>query len=562
MKSTFPKIITSIFLITLFSPFVVSAEKVHLTNNDYDQKDPDYSSDGTKIVYSSEEDGEGYFDIWVMNADGTSHIQITNQQYDQINPIWSPDGQRIAYSSNEDGDVSKDLWIMNADGTQHTQLVSAQGDGGGSSRYNHVYPSSFSPDGSRIVYYEYSYRNTYDYGPMKWVATHDYEISSIRSDGSGDRVQLTSWDDFDASHSTWSPDGNSIVFSSRESDGYRGDDSDNGEWDLWKMNSDGGGRTQLTYDGAMQTQPMFNAQGDRIVYVSYQDGGDYSDIWIMKPDGSNQMQLTTQDNIQSEPSFNDDGSIIVYESDEDGLEYIDIWSIDYTPPPNQSPSVSVNAEPTSGAASLTVSFSGSGYDSDGSIVSYSWDFGDGASSTEQNPSHTYQNVGSFTAILTVTDDEGATNTASIEIVVDEPEDNQPPNATAEASAYVSTPRVVSFTGSGSDSDGSIASYSWDFGDGTSSTEQNPSHTYQNAGTFTVTLTVTDDDGATDTSTILIDTYGNENGADADSTSEGEGTSNTPGFSVLVAISAICVAATTINSRKKRRLNKCDDINSV
>jgi PKD repeat protein len=288
----------------------------------------------------------------------------------------------------------------------------------------------------------------------------------------------------------------------------------------------------------------------------------------MKLDGSNQIQLTTEDNNQFEPSFNDDGSMIVYESDEDGMEIFDIWTLDYTPSPNQPPSASVSANPTSGSSPLAVSFTGSGSDSDGSIASYSWDFGDTDSSSESSPSHTYQNVGSFTAILTVTDDEGATDTASIEIVVNEPEDNQPPSATADAYPKGgSAPLWVHFTGLGSDSDGSISSYSWDFGDGTSSTEQDPSHTYQNAGSFTATLTVTDDDGATGTTTMFFNVSEgrtSDGGSDqgSDTTSGGEGTSNTPGFSVLVAISAICVAATIINSRKKRRLNECDDINSV
>jgi|GEM_PF-4735444 len=554
MKSKFPIIITSLFLVTLFSPFVVSAEKVHLTNNSYDQKDPHYSPDGTKIVYSSEEDGDDKFDIWVMDADGTNHIQLTNQQYDQTNPIWSPDGQRIAYGSAEDGEQPDDLWIMNSDGSNHIQLAASQSD------YNvensDIAPHSFSPDGSLIAYTQKNDPNGGGY-------TFYHNIFTIKTDGSGGRSQLTdlgcpcsAGNVNGARQPAFSPDGTKIVYSSTEDEGSK--------YDLWSMDSGGSNHIQLTFDGAQQIQPMFNPQGNRVVYASKQDGGDYYDIWIMKPDGSNQIQLGTEDNDQLEPSFNDDGSMIVYESDEDGLGIIDIWTLDYTPSPNQSPSASVSANPTSGSSPLAVSFTGSGSDSDGSIASYSWDFGDSDSSSESSPSHTYQNVGSFTAILTVTDDEGATDTASIEIVVNEPGENQPPSAAADAyPTSGSAPLWVSFTGSGSDSDGSrFVTYSWDFGDGTSSTEQDPSHMYQNAGTFTATLTVTDDDGATDTSTILIDTYGNENGADADSTSEGGGTSNIPGFSVLVAISAICVAATTINSRKKRRLNECDDINSV
>ena len=85
---------------------------------------------------------------------------------------------------------------------------------------------------------------------------------------------------------------------------------------------------------------------------------------------------------------------------------------------NQSPVAVATANPDHGSAPLTVSFSSDGsYDPDGTIVSYSWDFGDGTTSTEQNPSHTYNGVNKYSARLTVTDDQNATNTKAITIDV-------------------------------------------------------------------------------------------------------------------------------------------------
>jgi PKD repeat protein len=87
-------------------------------------------------------------------------------------------------------------------------------------------------------------------------------------------------------------------------------------------------------------------------------------------------------------------------------------------PPNQLPTAVVTATPTSGFGPLAVNFTGSGsYDQDGSIVSYAWTFGDGASSSAQNPSRTYSTPGTYTATLTVTDNRGGTGTASTQIVV-------------------------------------------------------------------------------------------------------------------------------------------------
>ena len=96
-------------------------------------------------------------------------------------------------------------------------------------------------------------------------------------------------------------------------------------------------------------------------------------------------------------------------------------SIAFTAPSqNQSPTAVASADTTSGPAPLTVNFSSEGStDPDGSIVAYAWNFGDGGSSMAANPSYTYSTVGSYTATLTVTDNEGATATDSVTITVTE-----------------------------------------------------------------------------------------------------------------------------------------------
>ncbi len=87
------------------------------------------------------------------------------------------------------------------------------------------------------------------------------------------------------------------------------------------------------------------------------------------------------------------------------------------PPSNQPPQVTINASATSGAAPLAVNFTSSASDPDGTIASYSWTFGNGNTSSQPNPANTYQTTGTYTARLTVTDNQGATASAETTITV-------------------------------------------------------------------------------------------------------------------------------------------------
>ena len=176
---------------------------------------------------------------------------------------------------------------------------------------------------------------------------------------------------------------------------------------------------------------------------------------------------------------------------------------------NASPLAVAGASPGTGSAPLAVTFSSSGSsDPDGTIASYAWTFGDGGTSTDANPAHTYTTPGNYSAELTVTDDDGAVGSDTVNIVVNA---NQPPVAAAGASVTVGkAPLAVAFSSLGSgDADGSIASYAWVFGDGGTSSAADPSHTYTVAGPYTATLTVTDDKGATASASVNVTVNANQ-----------------------------------------------------
>jgi PKD repeat protein len=163
----------------------------------------------------------------------------------------------------------------------------------------------------------------------------------------------------------------------------------------------------------------------------------------------------------------------------------------------------VNAKPvasfTSSATGLKAQFDGSGSsDSDGSVASYAWDFGDSTTGTGVTPTHTYSADGTYTVSLVVTDDVGATSTATTKQVT---VSNAKP--TAAFSTSVSGLVASVDAADSSDPDGTIAGYAWDFGDGSTGTGTSPNHTYSGTGTYTVKLTVTDDKGSTDSVTHVI-----------------------------------------------------------
>ena len=159
-------------------------------------------------------------------------------------------------------------------------------------------------------------------------------------------------------------------------------------------------------------------------------------------------------------------------------------------PPNALPTAAF----TSTVDDLTAAFDAStSSDSDGTIATYEWDFGDGHTATGVTASHDYAAAGTYEVTLTVTDNRGGQGEHSADVTVTAPVPNVAPVAAFTSSTDGLT---VSVDGSGSsDSDGTIAAYAWDFGDSATGTGVTASHEYAAPGTYSVTLTVTDDDGA-------------------------------------------------------------------
>lgn len=179
-----------------------------------------------------------------------------------------------------------------------------------------------------------------------------------------------------------------------------------------------------------------------------------------------------------------------------------VWSSDLYDP-TVAPTADFSGSPTSGLPPLGVTFSDLSLSNAGAITSWSWDFGDGNTSTTQNPVHIYNDPGMYTIVLTITNSTGGTDTETKTDYIDV--QYFPP--TADFTSDITSgnaPLTVNYTDLSLDS---VDTWNWDFGDGNTSTEQHPQHVYTIPGLYTVSLTVSGPGGSdTHTKTDYIDVH--------------------------------------------------------
>jgi PKD repeat protein len=157
-----------------------------------------------------------------------------------------------------------------------------------------------------------------------------------------------------------------------------------------------------------------------------------------------------------------------------------VWTDCVTVTTALPPVPNFSGAPRSGEAPLAVSFTDL---SSNGPTSWQWDFGDGATSPEQNPTHTYTESGSYTVALTATNAAGSASEEKTGYIV-----VGAPGGQADFTAVPTSgppPLTVQFTDT---STNNATIWAWNFGDGSYSHEQHPQHTYTAAGSYTVTLT--------------------------------------------------------------------------
>ena len=173
------------------------------------------------------------------------------------------------------------------------------------------------------------------------------------------------------------------------------------------------------------------------------------------------------------------------------------FTVSVTPRPNVAPIAEAGADQTV-IVGQRVDFDGlASSDSDGSLIDFHWEFGNGKSATGQQRSITYFFPGRYEVTLTVTDNSGQENNSAQDtltvVVNDRP--NTSPVARVQDDRPAAIDEPIEFVAAQSDDgDGNIIAYHWDFGDGAKATGREVVHQYSRSGIYVARLTITDDSG--------------------------------------------------------------------
>ena len=219
--------------------------------------------------------GNGNFQIYVMNHDGSELTNLTNNTaYYEPTPVWSPDGAKLAFTSNRSGNF--DIWVMNADGTGPRNLTSP-------STASESDPA-WSPDGNKIVF-----RRGVGVTTNLWIMDADRSNQCQRTFNTAQFPSPFGPD--------WSPDGSQIAFAQSLS---------NSQTEIYLVNPNCFEQppqiTQITNNGINSMRPSWSPDGTQKIVFERGPAGS-SQVWVMVPNPANPNGPWVQTLLSTTSSF-------------------------------------------------------------------------------------------------------------------------------------------------------------------------------------------------------------------------------------------------------------------
>jgi WD40-like Beta Propeller Repeat/Carboxypeptidase regulatory-like domain len=244
----------------IFSMNPNGSNQVNLTNNSAFDSEPNWSPDGSKIVFISNRASGGTNEIYTMNANGSNPVRLTINSVNDETPAYSPDGAKIAFAR------SGQLFVMNADGTNVIQVTANASPG------DKLHPS-WSPDGTQLVF-----SRNLGYGNVGIAVIS----SACNNCTAGIRVLNNGLptDNFDP---VWAIDG-TIAFSNDQVD--FADHSQTHTYLLDEYEFSVPPRRLVNFDTPYFFTPAWSPDGTKLVYLSSSAG-----LSTINADGSNPTSL-------------------------------------------------------------------------------------------------------------------------------------------------------------------------------------------------------------------------------------------------------------------------------